>query len=394
MSRLIVMLVLTGVLVACGQPEQILSIPLQTPLRVPSAASPSSRSPVPQPTATVAATTAPATPTQLSPTATSPLPASATITGTVSYPTQPALPPDAMIVVQLVNQSDCGVGGCAVLSEQSVRPVGRGPTPFALAYDPAAIDSQWSYALDARISAPGRLDWRAEEASPVLTQGHSATVDISVVPPAAVANVSGTVTYPAQPALTSEAVLDIRLVHVKDRETLGTMRINPVGPGPIAFTLEYDPRFSDPQDEYVVYALLRMGEQLRFVTTTPYPVITHGHATTVDVVLQAPTTITAVSGTITYNAQRPLPPDAKLVIQVEGFLGDDVPQPVGEQMIAPVGAGPIPFAIAVDPAIIEKQQVYQLHATISDGNEVILAVTTGQSVFAYVPINVMLEPAP
>src|SRR5262245_20135285 len=161
MRRPLVMLILTGALLACGQPAQIPSTTSQTPVRSPNVAPASSRPQVPQPTATVAVTAAPATPSPLSPAAASPLPTSATVTGAVSYPAQPALPADAVLTVQLVNQSDCGVFGCAVLSKQSVRPVAGGSTSFALAYDPAAIDPQWSYAVDAWISAPGRLDWRA-----------------------------------------------------------------------------------------------------------------------------------------------------------------------------------------------------------------------------------------
>jgi uncharacterized lipoprotein YbaY len=228
----------------------------------------------------------------------------------------------------------------------------------------------------------------------VLTQGHPATVEVTVEPPAAVAVVSGTLTYPAQPALPADAVLAIQLANIKNpsEPDLGALRITPVGPEPISFSLEYDPTRIDPQGEYVVYALLRVDEQLRFVTTTPYPVITHGHTTTVSAVLQAPATRSAISGTITYRAQRPLPADAKLVIQVEGFLGDDVPQRVGEQVIAPVGRGPIPFAIGVDPATIEQQQIYRLDARIYTGAEALLATTTAQGVLVYVPVDVMVEP--
>jgi uncharacterized lipoprotein YbaY len=249
--------------------------------------------------------------------------------------------------------------------------------PFALAYDPAAIEPQWSYAVDAWISAPGRLDWRADQSYPVLTQGHPATIEAKVEPPSAVASVSGTLTYPTQAAFPPDAVLAIQLVTIKHREALGAIRINPVRPEPISFTLEYDPTRIDPQEEYVVYAMLRVDEQLLFVTTTPYPVITHGHTNTVRAVLQAPATRIAVSGAISYRVQLPLPSDAKLVIQVEGFLGDDVPQRVGEQVIAPVGSGPIPFAIVVDPVTIERQQVYQLNARVYDREEVLLAATTG-----------------
>ena len=326
-------------------------------------------------------------------------PAVATVTGTVSYPAQPALPPGAVLTVQLLDLMNTGVFGPPVVSEQTIPLDGRSPTPFTIAYDPASIDPRWSYVVDARISAPGRLDWRAEQPYPVLTQGHPATVDLRVVPPPAVAVVSGTITYPAQPTLPADAALTIQLVDIKtdpgwlQPAALSGARISPVGPGPIPFTLEYVPTDIDPQGEYVVYAMLTVGGKLRFVTTTPYPVITHGHTSTVDAVLQAPTAASAVSGTITYRAQRPLPPEATLVVQVEGFFRDDVSHPFGEQVIAPVEPGPIPFAIAVDPPMDDPRYVYSLSVTIYAGpsrEDKILFTGSGQRVFMGVPIDMTL----
>ena len=341
-------------------------------------------------------------------------PAVATVTGTVSYPAQPALPPGAVLTVQLLALSDDGLFGPPVVSEQTIPLDGRSPTPFTIAYDPSKIDPLWSYAVDARISAPGRLDWRAEQSSPVLTQGHPATVEVTVEPPPAVAAVSGTVTYPAQPALPPDAVLEIQLVNIKRTDTadwvLGAARITPVRPGPIPFTLEYNPTYIDPQEQYVVYAVLYMGKQLPFVTTTPYPVITHGHPTTVDAVLQESATGAAFSGTIAYHAERPLPPNATLVIEVEGFIGDDVPYSLGRQEIASVGPGPIPFAIQYDSPTSDPNYVYPRHvhpkaytywltARIYAGKvdfsgdtvrpEVLFAAA--QPVLMYVPIDVPLE---
>jgi uncharacterized lipoprotein YbaY len=329
-----------------------------------------------------------------------PRPAMDSVTGIVSYPAQPALPPGAVLTVQLLGLTESGVGGPAIVSEQTIALDGQGSTPFTIAYDPAKIGPLWSYAVDARISAPGRLDWKSEQLPPVLTQGHPASAEVKLKPPPAVAAVSGTVTFPAQPALPADAVLAIHLVSTLGwSDTLGAVRINPVGPGPISFTLEYDPASIDPQGEYVVYAMLRAGERLIFVTTTPYPVITQGHPTTMDAVLQTPVTEAAISGTITYHAQSPLPPEARLVIEVQGWFGDDVQQPVGKQVISPVGAGPIPFAIQIDPATIEWQPVYSLRASVlidpcngqgDCGGQILFS--GGQDVLAYVPIDVTLEP--
>jgi uncharacterized lipoprotein YbaY len=140
-------------------------------------------------------------------------PVAAEVTGTITYPVQPTLPPDAVLTVQILNQTGTGVFGPAVVGEQVIPLDGPGPMPFAIAYDPATIDPLWSYTVDAWISAPGRLDWRAEQLPGVLTQGHPATVEVKVEPPPAVATVTGTITYPSPPALPADAVLEIQMVN-------------------------------------------------------------------------------------------------------------------------------------------------------------------------------------
>lgn len=394
-SRFLIVTLLMIVLAGCSQLAQPPAASQPT-AGAPDMVAATSR-PQATPSAASAPTAAPAT--SPSPTASAPLSADHVITGGVTYPDQPALPPGAALTVRLTNQSDCGVGGCPIVSTQVITTVGGGSTPFALAYDPAAIDPQRSYAVEAWIGAPGRLSWRAEQLSPVLTQGHPATAEIALVPPAAVASVSGTVSYPGQTALPADAALEIRLVDMRFGTAIGELRISPVGPGPIPFVIEYAPAAIDPQAEYTVYALLHAGGRVFFVTAAPYPVITRGHAVTVAAALQAPTIAVAISGTISYRLDRPLPPDATLVIEVAGFTGDDVTTQVGEQVIAPVGSGPIAFAIPIDPATLEKQQLYELHARIydrrvvgADAGATILA-NVFQPVFAYVPIDATLEPS-
>lgn len=401
MSRIMIVPLLMIVLVGCGQPAQP---PAAASQPSPSAADKGSATSRPQavptavPAPTTAPATAPATAAPPSPVAAVPAVAGPAITGVVSYPTQPALPPGAALTIALTNQSGCGVGGCPIVSTQVITTVGGGSTPFALAYAPAAIDPQQSYAVDAWISAPGRLRWQDEQPSLVLTQGHPATAEIALVPPPAVASISGTVSYPAQAALPPDATLEIRVANMGNAMALGALSARPVGSGPFSFTIEYDPASIDPQADYMAYAVLRAGVQVSFVSA-PYPVITRGHGATVALALQAPTAAAAVSGTIAYHLDRRLPPDATLVIEVEGFTGDDVPSKVGEQVIAPVGSGPIAFAIPIDPAALEKQQLYQLHARIydrrvagSDGGATVLAAAD-QTVFAYTPIDLALKPS-
>ena len=75
-----------------------------------------------------------------------------TIEGTVGYRERIALPPDAQVEVSLVDVSNAG-GAAVTLAESTITPKGQVPVLYVLAYNPAQIESNHSYALQARITS-------------------------------------------------------------------------------------------------------------------------------------------------------------------------------------------------------------------------------------------------
>jgi putative lipoprotein len=107
----------------------------------------------------------------------------ASLTGTVTYREKVALPPTAVIDVQLLDVS--AQDSTAVLvGRRLLLSAGRQvPIPFELWYDPAAINSRNSYAVRARIFQGENLLFTTNMPVPVLTQGKpSANVEIVLTP--------------------------------------------------------------------------------------------------------------------------------------------------------------------------------------------------------------------
>ena len=104
--------------------------------------------------------------------------ASAQVTGTVTYRERIALPPDAVVKVQLVDVSRADAPAI-VLGEQLIDTAGRQvPFRFAIAYDPARIDERMSYAVQARIESGGRLLFISDQRHAVITRGAPGHVDL------------------------------------------------------------------------------------------------------------------------------------------------------------------------------------------------------------------------
>lgn len=100
------------------------------------------------------------------------------VTGTVTYRERIALPPAAVVKVQLVDVSRADAPA-VVLGEQSIETAGRQvPFSFAVAYDPAVIDERMSYAVQARIEAGGRLLFVSDRRYAVITGGNPDHVDL------------------------------------------------------------------------------------------------------------------------------------------------------------------------------------------------------------------------
>lgn len=96
---------------------------------------------------------------------------SSLVTGTVTYLPRIALPPNALIEVSLADVSRADAPA-SILSTQTIESGGRQvPFAFELPYDPAQIDSRYSYAVQARITVDGQLRFINTTRTSVITNG-------------------------------------------------------------------------------------------------------------------------------------------------------------------------------------------------------------------------------
>ena len=104
--------------------------------------------------------------------------ASARITGTVTHPQGIALPPTAVVKVQLVDVSRADAPAI-VVAQQIIQASGKQiPFAFAIPYDPAQIASKHTYAVQAHIEAEGGLRFVSDTRYVVITGGAPTQVDV------------------------------------------------------------------------------------------------------------------------------------------------------------------------------------------------------------------------
>ena len=147
---------------ACQNPEP-------TPAPVPAA------TPTPEATAPATAT---ATATATAPAAT-PAPA-ASVTGTVSYPGDAALPPGAELTVRLEDVSRADAPSVTI-AERVITNPGQSPIRFEIGYDPADIDDRFDYSIQATITRGDTLLFINDTVYSVLTWGYPNSVDMVLV---------------------------------------------------------------------------------------------------------------------------------------------------------------------------------------------------------------------
>ena len=100
------------------------------------------------------------------------------VTGTVTYRERIALPPTAVIKVQLVDVSRADAPAI-VLGEQVTHAAGNQvPFAFEIQFDPSRIEANYSYAVQARIEEDGKLRFISDQHYAVITGGAPTRVDI------------------------------------------------------------------------------------------------------------------------------------------------------------------------------------------------------------------------
>lgn len=106
--------------------------------------------------------------------------APARVTGTTLYLQRIALPPTAVLTVQLVDISRQDASA-TVIATQTIPTSGQAPPyAFALAYDTTAISPNLTYAVQARIEDGGQLLFRTTQAYLVITQGRPTVIDVTL----------------------------------------------------------------------------------------------------------------------------------------------------------------------------------------------------------------------
>jgi len=99
-------------------------------------------------------------------------------TGTVTYRERVALPPTAIIKVQLVDVSRADAPAI-VLGEHVTQAAGKQvPFSFEIQFDPAKIQANYSYAVQARIEVDEKLRFISDQHYAVITRGAPTHVDM------------------------------------------------------------------------------------------------------------------------------------------------------------------------------------------------------------------------
>lgn len=104
----------------------------------------------------------------------------ATVTGSVTYRPRIALPPNAVVEVQLVDVSRADAPAITLASQRIITGGRQVPIPFELVYNPNQIDPRMTYAVQARISVDGELQFINTRRFPVISQGHPNQVEVVV----------------------------------------------------------------------------------------------------------------------------------------------------------------------------------------------------------------------
>lgn len=201
------------------------------------------------------------------------------VSGTVTYRTRAALPPNAVLTVRLVDVSRADAQSTTI-AEQRIETAGRQvPFSFDMAYDRSKIVERNRYAIQAEIRDGGRLLFITDTNYAVLTQGAPRTIDVTVVPVggggigpgggAGVGNglIRGTVSYLQRIALGQNSEVRVFLVDSADPNGRPVAEVTVPTNGrqvPFNFELRFETRDINRQRNYELYGEIRTDGALRF----------------------------------------------------------------------------------------------------------------------------------
>jgi putative lipoprotein len=92
-----------------------------------------------------------------------------TVTGTISLPQRMALPPNAVISVELADISLADAPAFVLASQQMIAGERQSPFAFALNVDIGSLVDNASYSVSARVTVDGELQWISDTVTPVIS---------------------------------------------------------------------------------------------------------------------------------------------------------------------------------------------------------------------------------
>lgn len=107
------------------------------------------------------------------------------VTGTVSYLARIAIPPEAILQVQLQDITQADAPAIVIAEEKSKFGKRQVPFLFELKFDPAKIDPQHIYSIRANIVVENQVRFTTDQVYRVLTGGNPRHVDVNLKPLAA-----------------------------------------------------------------------------------------------------------------------------------------------------------------------------------------------------------------
>lgn len=200
------------------------------------------------------------------------------VSGTVTYTSRMALPPNAVLIVSLLDTSRQDVAATTIAEERIETRGLQVPFNFSFAYDRSKIIDRNRYSLRAQIMVGERLLFTTNTNYAVITQGNPRSVDITVVPVGGgpvrpnrgSGSLRGTVTYLQRMALPPNSEAVVKLVDAASPET--TIAETTVAANgrqvPLSFDLSYEQRDISRQRNYELWAEIRSGGVVTFKSET------------------------------------------------------------------------------------------------------------------------------
>ncbi len=104
------------------------------------------------------------------------------ITGAVTYLQRMALPPNAVIQVQLLDTSRADAPAKVIAEDNITLGDRQVPVPYTLKFDADKIDPKHRYSVSAKITVDGTLRFISDQEHPALTSGTSSQVHLTLKP--------------------------------------------------------------------------------------------------------------------------------------------------------------------------------------------------------------------